>query len=401
MINSIEEIYGLSVSFNTTEDCNMACKYCYEVNKARKTLSLETAKKFIDILLNTDNICRLNDDMKVLYNNITLDFIGGDALMKPKLVDEILTYWVKQVNSCDTENAKKWRRAWGASISTNGTLFSKPEVREFCEKWAPTLNLGISIDGCPELHNMNRVYVDGSPTMDDIVKNWEWLRKNFRVASLITKSTLARNSIPYIYDSLKWMHEELGLKYINQNFIMEDTHCTEADYNLLREQMDKCIYYVLDHCDDLYWSMIDLNRYARHHAPKDDEDWNTQGWCGSGMMPTLSIDGGIFPCHRWLPHTNDDGKGKMRVGDVDHGIDKPENIIKVQKGSIRSHCTRKPECRTCEYESSCPYCIGGCYAEFGDFVRTTYICEITKIQCEYAKKYWNLYNEKKGLPKEF
>ena len=404
MIDNIEERQGFTCTFNTTEDCNLACKYCYEINKHRRTLNLETAKKYIDLLLSCEDICDLENSKTFsknwLYDKITLDFIGGDALMKPKLCNDILSYFVKKVNTVNTPNALRWRKDWRVSISTNGTLFSNPDVKAFCEDWKDVLSISVSIDGCPEIHDLNRIYLDGRPSMKDILKNWDWYRKTFPANSRSTKSTLSRNSIPYIYDSLKFMYEEMGIFWINQNFIMEDTHSIKEDYLLLIDEMNKCIQYTLDNCDGLYWSMIDKTRFASHEKP-ELKDWQSRGWCGSGSMPALGIDGGIYPCFRWLPHTNNGGHGIMCVGDVNNGIIHKENFVKVQKGSIRSNCTKKEECKNCEYESSCAYCIGGCFAEFNDFIRTTYICDFTKIQCEAAVKYWNLYNDKKGIPREF
>ena len=88
----------------------------------------------------------------------------------------------------------------------------------------------------------------------------------------------------------------------------------------------------------------------------------------------------------------------MSVGDIENGFNHKENFKKVREGAYRCNCTREEKCRECEFESACVYCIGGCYAEFGDFIRTTHICEITKLQVKWARYYWTKYYEKKGLP---
>lgn len=166
---------------------------------------------------------------------------------------------------------------------------------------------------------------------------------------------------------------------------MEDTGCTEQDYKMLREQMQKCIDYVYDHRNELFWSMIDKPFLCDKN---NEEDFKTRGRCGSGCMSALSIDGKIYPCFRWLPHTQNSAD-VMCVGDVENGFNHAENFKKVREGSIRENCTKDEECRNCEFEPACAYCIGGCFAEFGNFTRTKHICEITKIQVEYARKYWS------------
>ena len=44
-----------SIMFQITEDCNLKCKYCYQTNKTHFVMSLETAKKFIDLLIANDD----------------------------------------------------------------------------------------------------------------------------------------------------------------------------------------------------------------------------------------------------------------------------------------------------------------------------------------------------------
>ena len=394
MLKNLPEFYGLNCTINTTEDCNLRCKYCYEINKCNKTIDLESCKKFIDLVLQDYDFCRIKDTPskdnrgESIYKSRVFDFIGGDSLMNVDILEEIFRYINKKTALLP---GGQLENGWRASISTNGTLFERSQVRAFCEKWKDNLHVGVSIDGCPEIHDMNRVFPDGTGSMSTIMKWWPWYKKTFPTAALSTKATCARSTIPYLYDSLVWMHETLGLKYINQNFIMEDTGCTEEDYKLLDEQLEKCTYYVLDHCDEMYWAMI-----SDTFIPEDQPESNfyTEGRCGSGCMPALSIDGNIYPCFRWLPHTQQGGVGAMCVGNIRDGFNQTENFVKVSCGAIRNNCTKDPKCRECEYEPCCSYCIGGCYAEYGDFIRTTHICEIIKLQCKWARIYKKLYEEK-------
>lgn len=416
MIDKTKNEKGIQVTINTTEDCNMRCKYCYEINKKEHSIPFEYCKKFIDLLIEDDDPCGFEGDEESLLSaniykeGIVFDFIGGDSLMDVELLDKIMTYFVQKIMISNTKNSNYWKNHFRFSLSSNGTLFSKPEVKSFCEKWAKSniLSIGISIDGCPTIHDKNRIMSERGPngeeigSMSFILNNLDWYKKTFPKSDTMgTKSTCAKDTIPYLFESLKFMHEELGLTQISQNFIMEDTHCTEEDYILLNSQLRMCVEYVLEHCDDLYWSMLDKETFAKHHLSKDDE-WNKQGHCGSGAMPCLGINGNIYPCFRWCPHTQaKDNPEPMIVGDIWNGLNHKEVFKTVREGAYKSNCTREEKCKTCEYESACSYCIGGCYAEFQDFIRTTYICEITKLQCKWSKIYWNEYNKKKGLPMEF
>lgn len=389
MLNDIRSFEALNCTINTTEDCNLRCKYCYENCKKPKNINFEYCKKFIDMMFEDEDPAGLNliengEKDKWLYTGRVFDFIGGDSLIDPQLLDKICRYI--NTKAALTDSLKK---GWRLSLSTNGTLFERKDVRDFVIKWKENLSLGISIDGCSEIHDMNRVFTDGTGTMSTIMKWWDWLRGVEPSWTDSTKSTCSKNSIPYLYDSLVFMHEKLGIRFIHQNFIMEDTGCTEDDYKILDEQMEKCINYVFNHRNELCWTMI---------HPKDtpsfsginNEDFFTKGRCGSGRMPCLSIDGNIYPCFRWLPHTQSGDVGVMCVGNIFEGMNHKENFNIVSVGAIRANCTKEEKCRTCDFEADCPYCIGGCYAENHDFIRTTHICEITKIVSKWGRKYWEM-----------
>ncbi len=394
MIKNWPSFEGLNCTINTTENCNLRCKYCYETCKQDKNIDLNTAYKFIDLIY--DSLDSQKDFLNLkgtsdewIYDGLIWDFIGGDSLIDPYLLDKLFT----RINTKNSLMKNPLKRGWRASISSNGTLFEREDVRKFCEKWNNELSLGVSIDGCPEIHDMNRVFPDGRGSMKTIMKWWSWYKKWFPVESLVTKATCAKSSIPYLYQSLKWMHEDLGLRYINQNFIMEDMGLEEVDLKELDKQLEKCCKYVLEHCDDLYWLILDHGGSDR----AEKESFYTEGRCGSGRMPCCGIDGKIYPCFRWLAHTQNGKNDVMCVGNVNDGFTNPENFVEVQKGSIRANCTKDSKCIDCEFEPQCSYCIGGCYAEYGDFVRTTHICEVTKLLCKWSSIYETEYRKIKQI----
>lgn len=387
MINKAKMFQGMEVTFLTNSDCNLACKYCYEVNKKKQILDLDTAKKFIDHILIQDPLGVLDDSsQKVLKRGIILDFVGGDALMHPELLDEILTYFIHQATLKKHSYAKRWR----ISISTNGTLFNNIKVRNFIKKYNRNLSIGISFDGTPELHNLNRVFLDGKGSFESIMENWEWFKQIRGKDALVTKATLSKESIPYIYDSLRFLHEKLGLIEISQNFVFEDMQLTQKDLLLLDQQLEKCVDYVFEHREDLYWSMIDRYQFAEAKSYSDQlKTEETLVACGSGLMPALSIEGYIFPCFRFLPISMNSNRDIYYAGNVKEGIDK-EKFAFIR--SLTKDKISPDKCKECDIESACKWCIAGCYSETGKFERQTYICECIKLQCKWAKIYWEKYD---------
>lgn len=98
----------IEVTFQVTEGCSLACKYCYQHDKSPKRMSFETGKEFIDMLFR---------DMQDEYYAIILEFIGGEPLLEPELISKLVDYWWYK---CIMEN-HLWGKLTRFSICSNGT----------------------------------------------------------------------------------------------------------------------------------------------------------------------------------------------------------------------------------------------------------------------------------------
>lgn len=76
------------ITFQVTEDCCLRCTYCYQNHKTKHSLNFETAKLFIDDLLN-DKYQYFN---KNNTKGIIIDFIGGEPFLEIKLISQIAEY---------------------------------------------------------------------------------------------------------------------------------------------------------------------------------------------------------------------------------------------------------------------------------------------------------------------
>lgn len=389
MIENIKGYNGFNVTFQTTEDCNLACTYCYEVNKHRADLKLDTAKKFIELIIDTENLLNLKEigEDNLLNNGLVLDFIGGDSFMRPRLMEDILSYY----QYYSILKSHRWATRWRASVSTNGTLFT-PEVKALMNRYKKNMSVGISIDGCPEIHDKNRVFVDGRPSMPEIMKNWDWYY-DWCEGNPSTKSTLNKDSIPYICESIKFLHEVLKFKHINMNFIFEEMNLTEEDYSLLDKQCELAVKYILEHKDDIYVSMFykELACSAPYRINKESD--KTTGWCGGGLMPCVTPSGKIYPCFRFTKITMDTGIPELTIGDVERGFYNLDNVALIR--SKTREVVSPKECFSCEYETGCAWCIGGTYSTTGKFDRCTSLCKVKKIIGKWADWYWSEYERLK------
>lgn len=145
-----------SITFIVTEDCNLRCKYCYISHKSsNKKMDLETAREFIDYILNAD----INYAPAVI-----IEFIGGEPLIEIELVDKISDYF--KLSAYDLNHPWYWN--YRISISTNGVNYSTEEVQNYINKNKNKISLGITLDGTKEKHDLQRVFPDGSGSVPSL-----------------------------------------------------------------------------------------------------------------------------------------------------------------------------------------------------------------------------------------
>ena len=73
------------ITFVVTQDCQLACKYCYLVGKNNNgRMSIDIAKKAVDYIL--DNPIFFNE------KSVSFDFIGGEPFLEIDLIDNLCDY---------------------------------------------------------------------------------------------------------------------------------------------------------------------------------------------------------------------------------------------------------------------------------------------------------------------
>ena len=112
-----------NITLSITEQCNLACKYCYMVGKnSNNKMSFDTAKKVVDYVL-TDP--KLND-----VENVIWEFIGGEPFLEIDLINKICEY----IKLKTTQLNHPWSENYMFSFTTNGLLYSTTKVQRFYKK---------------------------------------------------------------------------------------------------------------------------------------------------------------------------------------------------------------------------------------------------------------------------
>lgn len=277
-----------TVTFQVTDGCNLACTYCYQTHKGTKIMSVETAKKFIDLLLSGDKGMHeyVNPDISPA---IIIDFIGGEPFLAIDLISEICDYFFHEAIRLH----HPWAEKHMFSLCSNGVLYRTEKVQKFLQKHRGHLSLAITVDGNQELHDSCRVFPDGSPSYHYAVDAvTDWMSKGYYMGS---KITIAPGNIHYIYDAIVHMIT-LGYLDINANCVYEKGWTLEHA-SILYNQMKKLSDYLIHNhlAENIFVALFE----ERYFKPKEETDLNN--WCfragtlistPKGMVPIEDLNNG-------------------------------------------------------------------------------------------------------------
>lgn len=381
-----------TVTFQVTDDCNLACTYCYQIHKGKRSMSLETAKKFVDLLISGDK--GFSDYINPKQSpGIIIEFIGGEPFLEIDLIDQICDYFSQQL----IEKHHPWATKYVFSICSNGVLYFDEKVQRFLRKWNGHISFSVTIDGNKELHDSCRKFPDGRPSYDlAVAAAKDWMDKGYYMGS---KITIAPDNVTFFYEAIKHM-VELGYTEINANCVYEKgwepKHAT-----VLYEEMKRVSDYFLDKNLDFEHDFFCSLYNEDFFHPKDEND--VENWCGgNGVMLSCDPDGYLFPCIRYMESSLGGDQEPYSIGHVDIGIAQTNcdkcKVDCLKKVDRRTQST--DECFNCPIAEGCSWCTAYNYQVFGTpDARATYICIMHKARALGNVYFWNKYYRKHNINK--
>ena len=158
----------ISITNQVTEDCELACKYCYMWCDKRKNLGKVQDMDTLKNLLN--KLTRDYDTIKFLWH-------GGEPLLPGlsyyKKVYEVEKYFIEKTG-VKIEN----------SMQTNGILLTEEYLDLLLDKLK--MNIGISLDGYKEIQNYYRPKKGGKESFDETIEAYYLLKKKQGRAGIIS-----------------------------------------------------------------------------------------------------------------------------------------------------------------------------------------------------------------------
>ena len=349
------------VVLNITNQCNLACTYCYEYSDDRiaqtagkqKYMRSEVAEASVEMLLVE---CATRP-------NIHVTFFGGETLLNFPVMASTVLYAERR--------AAEMGKHIEFSLTTNATLLND-EIIEFLSDHH--IGVTVSIDGDRELNDSQRVFHNGKGTYDTIVPNIQRLLKRHRTNSIGARVTLTAgvSDVRRIYRHLT---EEIGFDAAG---FSPATASPNRLYHIGVQKMDN----VLDQFAALAWEYRDFAMAGKQHGFTNASDTikelhtgiSKAYACGAGLgLLGVGTEGDMSLCHRFV----DSPVGKM--GNVFDGIDRD-----ARKDFLDTHHVgARTDCATCWAR---PVCAGGCYHEA--FIQTGSTSAANLHYCDWIRG-WN------------
>ena len=358
-----------TVTFIVTHQCNLRCSYCYEGHKSDRRMSLDTAKKCVDLLFEED---ARNSELvnETEANGLIIEFIGGEPFLEIGLIRDTMDYFLDRA----LQLGHRWATRYMINISTNGTLGNDGQVRQFLRDYAGRLSIGVTIDGDKAAHDACRRDLAGNGSYDRAIKMFrETAGPDGRRT---TKYTIAPGNLSLFASSVRHLVLEEGVDTLNCNCVYEEGWTIEHARELYRQLKDVSDM-IVESGTDTFVSILDWE--AGDHLPGSE----TQNWCGGdGRMLAFDVDGTVLPCMRYSS-ISIDNRPCYRIGDVEAGIAKREDDAARLKAlqSITRQSQSEQRCLDCPINSGCAWCTAYNYQTTGSpDKRVTYICDMHKAR---------------------
>ena len=313
--------------------CNLACSYCYYLDKAQ--------------LYSNYTSFRLPDDILETYirqhiqaspdSTIRFSWHGGE----PTLLG--LDYFRKIVQIQKPFFTNKRRIING--IQTNGTLLTEEWCRFLAEH---NFAIGLSLDGPQKLHDFYRVTKDGTPTHERVMRGYQLLLEQGLTPDILCVVNADNVRFP---NDVYGFFKQIKAKYIgflplveprpeSDKGVSETTVPAEAFGTFLCKIFDEW----KDH--DIGNTKVQIfEETARTALNQEHELCIFRKTCGD--VPVLEHNGDFFSCDHFVDHDHHLGN----IGDTPL-IELLENPALITFGQNK-HDSLPRYCRACEVLAMC------------------------------------------------
>lgn len=348
-----------TVVFRPTNACNLRCGYCYDKDSHQD--SVKGISKIATDIFQREGEHIINS-LDILYKgekNPKIILHGGEPLL---IKTSILDKFCKELQNRNID----------MSIQTNGTLITD-EVIELFKKY--NFSVGLSLDGCDEKQNYQRIYPNGNNSFNTVMDNLKKLQEENikfglimsvakqhigaeqKLYNFIGENNFSCNIRPVFASCEKLsssvMTEDEFAKFLNNIF---DIWFFDEDKKVKTHQISE-LYELLRVC-------LDENFFER--------GCNNSSHCFRDFI-SLDVYSNLHACNR-LYGIQEFYYGNLKKDSYMVIKEKIEKLIEFRNKAINKSCG------DCDNISRCN---GGCPAEsydiYGDILHPAPICKSKKL----------------------
>lgn len=300
-----------AASLLLTEDCNLGCRYCYEIKFHKKQTSMtpETGEKAIDFLVEGIEEAGSKEPISIML-------FGGEPTLNIKTMRAV------------KERADYYRERKGINFNwnliTNTTIYTEELeklLQEFMDDYG-RIQVQLSVDGDEDTQNTSRVYKDGAGSYAQVLKTIpkykELFKKNNKERDLNIHGVLDAGSIKNFYKN--FLHHRVDMGISSVWFIpAHNSEWTKEHVEIYKEQLGLVSEWILKDIRETK-NLNELSNYNPLNRVFDNRTSFTEKPCGAGAFYiSINHKGEIYPCHQ-IYFSNRE-KNDTYSGDIFNGID--------------------------------------------------------------------------------
>lgn len=314
--------------FETSEKCNMQCKYCFEDAQIKGcNMTLETAMKAVNLFMG----------LKKCADTVNIEFNGGEVTLNFPLVEQVVPKILEVAN----RKKKKVR----FSMQTNGTHMTD-EMACFLKQY--NFSVGISLDGTPE-YNKNRILPNGEETFEIVLNTIRVLKKHqvpYSTISVICQRGQFNDTVELLrYTECKQYRANLKRTLgrggqVDESITLEELAREYVEY--CKKMLNEKKYYEAN----LHYYFMSLYLYNPFMCYKEP--------CGTGRNQLyFAANGDIYACQQsCYIQQGKLGTVNETVEELQNQLDQNNWIKEIQK---RKTCEIE-ECKACSWKKFCFTC---------------------------------------------
>ncbi|WP_406677293.1 thioether cross-link-forming SCIFF peptide maturase [Moorella sp. ACPs] len=321
-----------ALCLHVAHDCNMRCRYCFAgggpFGGERGLMSRETGYQALDLLFKESGI----------RPRVEVDFFGGEPLLNFSVVQALVAY--------GREKAAAAGKKISFTLTTNG-LGLTPAIEEYLIE--NQISVILSLDGRPEVHDLNRRTLTGQGTYHLVVPREQHFVAAYEQGDYWVRGTYTRQNLDFTRDILHMV--ELGFRHLSLEPVVA---APEDEYAIREEDLD-LLAAQYRHLARAYLEArakgTPFNFFHFNIDPSGGPCLTKRlTGCGAGTSYLAVTPGGdLYPCHQ-LVRSKD-----YCLGNVREGILRPD----IREDFRQAHVYNQPACSRCWARF---YCSGGCHA---------------------------------------